>query len=303
MSMRHQGSHIAEWQENGFTVVPGFLSMKEIAPVLADFEALYAHEGGEAELNVKQGDEIGRFSMHQFRHFDTLPYAASPAINLVSLHPDVIAFARALLGVEDVHLYQSHTWAKYTGEADYDQPFHCDFGNHTLVVPSDEAALRTVNFVLYITDVTDELGALHYVKKPDSDAVLGAGEVTALPEQQDALKARELSAAAPAGSLVAYGIDGFHRGTNLTEPGGRRFTMTFSYKAAGNDNIAFHTWQTGPERHWDRIMNHATPEQLACLGIPAPGSGYWTERTLRLTRARWPDMNLDPYVEAAGVTA
>ena len=76
-------------------------------------------------------------------------------MNLLSLHPALIALARDLLGVPDVHLYQSHSWAKFTGEADYDQVHHCDFGNHTLTVPSDEAAMRSVDFIIYITDVTD----------------------------------------------------------------------------------------------------------------------------------------------------
>ena len=133
-----------------------------------------------------------------------------------------------------MELYQSHTWAKFTGEADYDQAFHCDFGNHTLTVPGDESRLRTVNFVIHISDVTDVVGALHYVAKDDAAVVLGDGAVVAATEQQPALLARQRSAAAPAGSILAYGIDTFHRGTNLTDVNGFRYTMTVSFKAAGN---------------------------------------------------------------------
>jgi hypothetical protein len=32
-------------------------------------------------------------------------------------------------------LYKVELWAKYSGAANYDQPLHRDFGNHTLVVP------------------------------------------------------------------------------------------------------------------------------------------------------------------------
>ena len=212
----------------------------------------------------------------------------------------MIAFARALLGVQKVHCYQSHTWAKYTGEADYDQPFHCDFSNHTLTVPADQPASRTVDFIIYLTDVSDDLGALHYVTKQDAQAVLGAGAIVAPVDKQPALKAKERSAAGPSGTLVAHSIDTFHRGTNLTRAGGHRFTMTTGYKAQGNDMIGFHVWQFSPQRPWHLILDNATPEQLAVIGIPLPGDAFWTPRTLQLTQQRWPKWDMQAYFQQRG---
>ncbi len=300
---RHQQQHVDQWRETGFTIIPDFFSADEIRAVLMDFETLYGDlrndvSSGQA-LDVKQDGEIGRFNYKQFQHLDTLPYQGSKAINLISLHPAMIALARDLLDVGNVHLYQSHTWAKYTGEADYDQSFHCDFGNHTLTVPSDDVASRTVDFIIYLTDVTDGHGALHYVTKQDANDILGEGAIIAPDDMQQLLKQRERSAASPAGTLVAHSIDTFHRGTNLTVPGGYRFTMTFGYKAAGNENIGYHVWQTGADKPWDMVLNYATPEQLACLGIPLPGDGFWTPRTLALTQARWPDWDMSEYFSAS----
>jgi hypothetical protein len=42
------------------------------------------------------------------------------------MHPALIAFAKATANTPAVHVYQCQAWAKFTGEADYDQPFHCD---------------------------------------------------------------------------------------------------------------------------------------------------------------------------------
>ena len=174
---RHKQAHVDQWIEEGFTLIPNFFTQAEIEPIIADFEELYQDRGkGEGvgvPLDKKEEGAIGAGHPKQFMNIDSLPYNASAAINLISLHPALINFAKALLGVEGVHLYQSHTWAKYTGEADYDQAFHCDFGNHTLTVPSDDIALRTVDFIFYLTDVTDAHGALHYVTKTDSDKLLG----------------------------------------------------------------------------------------------------------------------------------
>ena len=297
---RFTDAHVEEWRATGFTRIVDFFGAEEIGPVLADFDALYGGVGdsdGQA-TERKVAGELGNFHGRQFKHFDQLPYAASPAVNLLTLHPQLIAFASALLGVPRVHCYQSHTWAKFTGEADYDQPFHCDFGNHTLTVPGDEVASRAVDFVIYLTDVTDDLGALHYVTKPDADAVLGPGALVVPDEKQMAMKTKERSAAGPSGTLLAHGIDTMHRGTNLTRPGGHRFAMTTGYKAAGNDAIGFHVWQFSPDRPWHLVLNHASPEQLAVLGIPAPGDSFWTERTLARTQARWPDWDLAPYRQA-----
>lgn len=304
MDYRFNEDHLRSWHETGFAIIENFFVPDEIAPVLEDFETLYGQvreaDGVGRELNLKQDDQVGSFSRDQFKHFDNLPYPASPAINLISLHPELIRLAQALLGVPAVHCYQSHTWAKFTGVADYDQDFHCDFGNHTLVVPSEAASLRTVNFVIYVSDVTDDLGALHYVTHADRETVLGKGALQPQPEQQTALKALQRSAAAPAGSLLIYGIDALHRGTNLTRANGHRFTMSTSYKAAGNDQIGFHVWQFAPDRAWHQVMNHASPEQLAVLGIPAPGHSFWTPQTLALTQQRWPDWDMQVYFDAAG---
>ncbi|HEY5645904.1 MAG TPA: phytanoyl-CoA dioxygenase family protein, partial [Pseudomonadales bacterium] len=220
---------VERWRSDGFAILTDFLSREEIAPIITDYERLYGDRRPKLSeaMNRKLEGQIGRFDRHQFMNVDTLPYDGSVEMNLLSVHPALIDFAKAALGASDVHLYQSHTWAKFTGEADFDQPFHCDFGNHTLTVPADEPYRRTIDFIVHLTDVTDAHGALHYVTKQDAYEVLGEGAVFAnTAEAQAALKTRERSAAAPAGAVVAHGIDTFHRGTNLTLKGGHRYTMT-----------------------------------------------------------------------------
>lgn len=293
--------HIADWRDQGFTIIEDFLTPEEYLPVRAEYERIYGLPGESRRevLSLKEGDSIGEFRTEQFKNIDELPYNGSAELNLLSLHPKLIELAKQLLGVEDVHLYQSHTWAKFTGEADYDQTFHCDYGNHTLTIPAEDHHARSVDFILYLTDVTDAHGALHYVTKPDAYSVLREGAVNVPDEKQQDLLAVQRSAAGPAGTLVAHGIDTFHRGTNLTEPDGHRFTMTVGYKAAGNDMIGYQVWQQRADRPWQIIFANASPAQLACLGIPLPGDVYWTQRTLKLNQARWPDWDMSEYFSAA----
>lgn len=299
--MRFSANHIEQWRRDGFVVIDRFFEKPEYEPVLQDYEALYgaAGQAAGAPLRITEGGDAGANLASQFKNIHVLPYEGSSAINLISLHPELIAFAKALLGVSDVRLYQSHTWAKFTGAADYDQEFHCDYGNHTLLVPSDDPALRTVDFIIYFTDVTKDHGALRYVTKPDVLATLGRPAISVRDEAEHAaLRARERAVEVPAGGIVAHGIDTIHRGSNLVAPHGRRFSMTVGYKAAGNDQIAFHVWQAGRNRPWQNVFDHASPEQLACLGVPRPGDPFWTQRTLELSQARWPNWDMRPYVAA-----
>ncbi len=296
--MRFSDRHVAQWREEGFVILERFFEKSEYEPVLQDFEVLYEAAGKPEPSGaaLKEVNDVRANRMLQFKNIHVLPYEGSSAINLISLHPALIELARALLGVSDVRLYQSHTWAKFTGEADYDQDFHCDYGNHTLLVPSDEPELRTVDFILYLTDVSKAHGALRYVTRPDVLAALGRPALSDFTEQgQAALRQRERAVEVPAGSILAHGIDTVHRGSNLTAPNGRRFSMTIGYKAAGSDHIGFHTWQATRGRPWHIVFEHASPEQLACLGVPRPGDRYWTARTLELCQARWPGWNLEPY--------
>lgn len=299
--MRFSEEHVEQWREEGFVVLERFFDKREYEPVLSDFELLYRDAGqgeGVGTALELEGDAARANRGLQFKNIHVLPYDGSTAINLISLHPELIALARALLGVSDVRLYQSHSWAKYTGEADYDQELHCDYGNHTLLVPAEDAARRTVDFVIYLTDVTKEHGALRYVTKPDVLAALGRPAISVTDDEQAALRERERATIVPAGSIVAHGIDTLHRGSNLTAPNGRRFSMTAGYKAAGNDQIGFHVWQATRNRPWHLIFDHATPEQLACLGVPKPGDSFWTKNTLELTQSRWPGWDMTEYFAA-----
>ena len=234
----------------------------------------------------------------RFKNFENIPFDCSSSLNLIAVHPNLIEFARSALKTNDVRLYQAQAWAKFTGEADFDQAFHCDFGNHTLTVPSQDECLNSITFIIYFTDVTEEHGPTHYVNRTDSNGFEGMKRFLKNREDVDhqrELRKLERSAAGPAGTLLAYGIDIFHRGTNLTEPGGYRYAMTSCFKKAGNDSIGYTSWPWHFTKPWQNIFEHATPDQLSCFGVPMPGDPFWTEETLSLAQLRYPKWNMSEY--------
>ncbi len=297
MTIRHLPVHVERWRRDGVAPIERFFGADEVAGVRDDFVRVFGRtRGAETPMVKTTRDEIGRFNAAQFTTFDAVPFDCSPALNLVGVHPALIEFARAALQCDAVSLYQCQAWAKFTGDADYAQPFHCDYVNHTLTAPAEDAAENSIAILCYFSDVTEAHGPMHYVPRAASAAIAGpeatlAGDAAL----QAALREHARSSAAPAGSIVAYGIDVFHRGTNMTAPGGHRFAVMACYKRAGNDAIGYHAWPFHHTKPWHRIFDHATPTQLECFGVRPPGDPFWTETTLRRAQARYPNWDLTPY--------
>lgn len=300
-TQRFTAADVEAWRRDGATVLRDFFTPAEVAAVRADFETVFERTAGAATaMDRKAPGELGRFNRRQFESLDIVPFDCSPALNLIGVHPALVAFAKAALEADAVQLYQCQAWAKFTGDADYDQPFHCDFSNHTLTAPSEETTRNSVTILCYFTDVTDAHGAMHYVTRPDSQSIAGPEaslntDPAAQAELQAQLRAVGRSSASPAGSVVPYGIDVYHRGTNLTAPNGHRFAVMACFKKAGDESIGYTAWQFHHTRPWSRIFDYATPEQLACFGVQPPGHPFWTETTLARAQARYPNWDLSPY--------
>jgi hypothetical protein len=319
MNTHFNANTLEAWRRDGAVLMPSFFSAAEMSPVAQDFALLFSHHrprygaavrrgGGEAEpqATLKLEELIQQAKLILF-----LPFDCSPALNLIGLHPALIAFAKAALESEDVRVYEYLAWPKFTGQVDFDQPFHMDYRDHTLTVPGDRPAERTVNFSIYASEVTDGHGAIHYVPRPAGDDVCGIlrpDEPAAA--QQAALRKIQRSGAGPIGSVFAYTTDVYHRATNLTVANGHRYTVFVSYKAAGNNAVEFTAWpgafhgrglvarEAGRKNPAQQIFEQATPAQLACLNVPPPGHPFWTEMTLARAQRRWPTWNLEPWRRA-----
>ena len=305
MDERFGPAHVDVWRRDGCVLIPNFFTSEEVAAVRADFELVFGRARGTGEpLNKKKDGELGRFNPAQFTTFEAIPFECSPALNLIGVHPALIRFAQTALAASKVHLYQCQAWAKFTGDADYDQPFHCDFVNHTLTAPSEVSSRNSVTILCYFSDVSEAHGPAHYVTRTDSANVAGPEGTLSTDREvqsrlQDKLKHYARSSAAPAGSILPYSIDIYHRGTNMTAPHGHRYAVMACYKAAGDESIGYHAWQFHHLKPWRRIFEHATPEQLACFGVQPPGDPFWTETTLHRAQARYPGWDLTPYRQAA----
>ena len=137
MQDRFTPGQVETWRRDGGVLIETFFTAEEVAAVVADFETVFAAgAGAEAAMVRTPEGQAGRFHPAQFQNIHAVPLDCSPALNLIGVHPALMAFAKQALASDQVHLYQCQVWAKFTGDADYDQPFHCDFSNrHSALAP------------------------------------------------------------------------------------------------------------------------------------------------------------------------
>src|SRR5688500_9700493 len=249
----------ARWEEDGFVVLPGLLSSDDLADGMAELPLLYP-SASEFHDDVDP-DRNARFRGDQFTGIDEFPWK-SVELNLLAVHPKVVALAEALLATNDLRLYSAEAWAKYAGATDYDQPHHRDFLNHTLLVPTSAPEHRQCELFVYLSDVPEELGPPHLVPRRF------CGDAALLPNWRDRTTAPELyehevSGAGPAGTVVAYSIDTIHRGTNMLAPRGARYTLHVNFRPAAAEWYGRHAWPgRSHQREWTAFVARASVRQL-----------------------------------------
>ena len=288
---------VAEWVEHGFVVLPGYLPADDVAAARPALHTLFPtadefHDDVDPARNACfRDDEYGGIVPFPF------PGAGGADLALLALHPKVVALAEAILETDDIRLYSCEAWAKYTGAAEYDQAHHRDFSGHTPMVPSRDPRFREVEIFVYLSDVPESCAPTRYVSRTvTQDLPFRARPNWYGPDERPALYEAEVSAAGPAGTVVAYSVETVHRPVALTEPRGARFTLMPNFRAAANDWMNRYAWAVRAHSdEWYAFVERASLRQLLLLGFPPPGHPYWTADTIAGTALRYPGLDLSPW--------
>jgi hypothetical protein len=293
-----------EWQTHGFAILPGYIPPEDLAPALGELETMFPspegfHDGTDPRRDRYIGDE--------FDGIDAFPFT-SVELSLLAVNDRLVRLARELLVDEDPRIYSAEAWAKFTGAADYDQPLHRDYLNHTLLVPTDAPDYQQLEMFVYLVDVPEGLGPPHMLSKqhtkdfpakpnwyPPVDVSGRASEFVS-PTGSPHLYEAEVSGAGPAGTVVAFQPATFHRGTGMATPRGARYTMHLNYRPASVEWGHRHAWADRSHNPaWYRFAAQATPQQLALFGFPPPGHPYWTADTIAGVAQRYPGLDMTPW--------
>jgi Phytanoyl-CoA dioxygenase (PhyH) len=280
---------IEVWERDGYVVVAPFLDDDELHVARAALHGhfpdwdMYAARTHEYQQRFTNGLLVVEFPYHE------------PVLNQTTMHPELVAAVRRLLGTEDIRLTQSLAVAKYAGAFDHEQELHTDFDNNSLVVPHEDGMFRQIPAIFYLTDVTLELGPTYYVKRQFSAGLPLSPRHKSRVDHPD-LYRHEQPLCVPAGSLLLHSMSGFHRGSRLHAKAGLRLTLHVVYRSAACEWQGWSAWpRISQQPLMHQFLTLAAPEERTLLGFPPPGHDYWTEATLTGVALRYPGIDLTSY--------
>lgn len=291
-------SAVKTLQREGWVVIESVLNNVELAEVKS---ALSDHYPTVEEFDA--GGEHAGLATDMWGGLVWFPFA-NHTLNNLAVHPRITAIAERVLETRDVLISRAAIHAKFAVPGvDYSQVMHFDFGNHTLVVPRQEPGYGQVEGFLYLEDVTVELGATRVVPRtvagydpyatPQNYIEFTHPSRESMPELYEA----EVAAVGPAGSFFVFTPDVLHRAAPITAATGRRVTLSVAYSTAGVRWLGYTAWpRLAEETRFTEFIEQATPRQRELFGFPPPGDRYWTSDTFAGVSARYPNMDMSPYL-------
>jgi hypothetical protein len=291
--MRVPDKNLAEIWDRGFTVLPGFIDKESLA---AAQEALWTIHPKPEDYFADPG-KYPKYAKSQFSGIQLFPFDRWE-LSRLAVYPDLIDLAERFHETREIDLYKSELWAKYSGAINYDQFHHRDYRNHTIVVPREDQKNAQMTTFILLSDVTSADGPTKVVPLSETRDIPMGKARTKFGEMFD----KEVSVEGPAGSLMVYKTDVFHRGSNFTAEGRARFAILTDFKTRAWRWQGKLAWPDHSEKKvWDEAIAKMSVRQRDLFGFPPPGSDYWNAQTLRDVQTRYPELDMSPYRE--GVAA
>jgi ectoine hydroxylase-related dioxygenase (phytanoyl-CoA dioxygenase family) len=284
------------WNTEGWCIVPEVIPPDELA---AAQDAVHRYFPTPAEMLEGGGTESGEWHTWDAA-WPQFPFH-STRLNSLVLHQRVVDLAEALLGTTDLILYMGLVTAKYANQpSDYNTLLHADYPNHMLVVPRHDVGYQQVEFFIYLTDVADEDGATRFVSWQRTKDIPVERHTLNYLEYPDLYEDPSM-AAAPAGSVVAYRPDVYHRSIDHTDPTRYRVMLHVSFSHRNATWGGYQAWPLqGFSFELSKYVQQATPRQLELMGVPGPGHPYWNPATIDGMQRRYPNLDMAAWRKAMG---
>lgn len=286
-----------QWAGQGWVLVESLLPAEQVATAREELLAadLVPDTGParRADTHVRRHRRGPGFRVEQFDGTTLFPVPGCPTLNRLFVDPTLAELARRLLGDDDIRIYQSRVWSKHGDHTDYEQTLHRD-GNHSLIPIRNEPGWWHLECFFYLNDVDEANGAPRLVPNGPESGTIGRGPALA-PDDAPDLYAREIAAPGPAGSVLAYRSNVWHRGMDLA-PGTERHVGVVAFRPAALQWIGFdaHAPLVG-SADFVEFAEGCTPDELSLFGVPAPGHPYWNAEVLDAMAATYPELDLEPW--------
>jgi ectoine hydroxylase-related dioxygenase (phytanoyl-CoA dioxygenase family) len=280
------------WQEHGYVIVQLLgdqevrAALEEIYEYMPPWEEYARHPRWYADSVAYRG--------RRSRTRATFPFFGT-ALNASVLHPELISFAERVIGTDRLMLSHGQLGGKYAGTRNYEQQLHLDYGNNTLVCPKPDAEIVDLPAIIYYTDVTVDLSPTYAVSQTFTRDMPRSPRQRSREEYPE-LYEKEFPVVVPAGSVLIYSMNTFHRGSALKASEGVRFAQNIGFKRVDTPWCGQVTFQhDGGSAEMNQFLEAATPREREFVGFPAVGDPYWDKGTIANVGSRYPGMDMSPY--------
>jgi ectoine hydroxylase-related dioxygenase (phytanoyl-CoA dioxygenase family) len=280
------------WRQHGYVIV----RLLDEDQVQAALENIYEYmpPWQEYARHPRWYTESVAYQGRRSRTRATFPFFGK-ALNGTTLHPELISFAERVIGTDRLMLSHGQLGGKYAGTRNYEQQLHLDYGNNTLVCPRPDTEIVDLPAIIYYTDVTVDLSPTYVVSQEFT-----RGQPTEprhrSREDYPELYEQEFPVVVPAGSVLIYSMNTFHRGSALKASEGVRFAQNIGFKRVDTPWCGQVTFQhDGGSPEMNQFLENATPREREFVGFPPVGDPYWDKNTIAAVGARYPGMDMSPY--------
>mgnify|MGYP001579941851 FL=1 len=284
---------IQHYKDHGFVILENFLSPEELAGAREEVE-VFIPGWLDYAADPKRPKPANWDETLVSRRSRRFPFKGTH-LNAITMHPELRRFASMMAGGGDIFCEQSDLIYKCKGHyADNDQVMHLDYINHTLAYPPEDPAYWQTAFLIYYTDVAAHEAPTAVCSWQNyKDEILWPPVHTKA--DRPSLYENEVKATVSAGSVLAYSMRTFHRGTAFLEEGAR-VAHFVSYAPAKPRWMGIIGWpEQGIYPSFSAWMEKATPQERELIGFPAPNDPYWSDETVAGVSARYPEMDMTPY--------
>lgn len=293
--MRHiSEEHLKHWFEHGYAIVEDFLTPEELTAAQQELNSTFP-----SLEDYAFAPSLYR-SSHRGGHMKNLPFLGD-FLNFVAVNPEIVSFAERALETKKIALEQSLIWAKYPGADDFHLSLHMDYRTTMMVYPRKRRPFEDIVFIIYYVDVDEHLGATYVVSKQDNGDKLLVPDIRPESEYPE-LYRHERPVHVRAGSMLIYSNATIHRASGITATDRIRFSHHVVYQSDDSPWKGFCVFaQQGLSPELERFIEQATTRQRELVGFPPLGHEYWDEDMIIGVGARYPNMDMTPYLKAAKI--
>jgi hypothetical protein len=270
--MQITDAHVQEYQERGFIILRNYLPEQKRAQLAAALRRV-----------IKPWDEVKDNPPEDRSGAAGFPYPEQ-VLNELIVDPQIVAFARRVLGTEEIQYRAGMSLARYPGFTLGGDGWHIDNGNNSLLpLTESDPAYAQLTVWWHFEDVDADQAPIYLIPKKYGN---------------DTSKAEP--ATVPGGSLLLFNNYLWHSASDYQRADGQRYSLGYMFGRADHPWEGFKHYTSqgqGQNPHFRTFIGSLTPSQRELFRFPPVGHPYYTPQTLAALEEQYPGWKAQDYLK------